>query len=189
MVWNSACMHAARKPIPRRIACMDNETLTITDNRTQQTYTVPIYRGTIRAMDLRQIKAGSRRFRPDDLRPGLHEHRLLPERHHLPGRRQGHPAIPRLPHRATGRELQLPRSRLPSAERRTAHGGSTGVLELRDHAPHHDPREREEVHGRLPPRRAPHGHPDQHGRGALHLLSRRQEHRRPQVAGASRSSG
>ena len=39
----------------------DNETLTITDNRTQQTYTVPIYRGTVRAMDLRQIKTG-----PDD---------------------------------------------------------------------------------------------------------------------------
>ena len=40
---------------------MDNETLTIIDNRTNQTYTVPISRGTIRAMDLRQIKTG-----PDD---------------------------------------------------------------------------------------------------------------------------
>ena len=40
---------------------MDNETLTITDNRTQKSYTVPIYRGTVRAMDLRQIKTG-----PDD---------------------------------------------------------------------------------------------------------------------------
>jgi citrate synthase len=40
---------------------MDNETLTITDNRTQQTYTIPIYRGTVRAMDLRQIKTA-----PDD---------------------------------------------------------------------------------------------------------------------------
>src|SRR6478752_840376 len=39
----------------------DNETLTITDNRTNRTYTVPIYRGTVRAMDLRQIKAD-----PDD---------------------------------------------------------------------------------------------------------------------------
>ena len=39
----------------------DNETLTITDNRTQQSYTIPIYRGTVRAMDLRQIKT-----RPDD---------------------------------------------------------------------------------------------------------------------------
>ncbi len=40
---------------------MDNETLTITDNRTQKSYTVPIFRGTVRAMDLRQIKTG-----PDD---------------------------------------------------------------------------------------------------------------------------
>ena len=40
---------------------MDNETLTITDNRTNRTYTVPISHGTIRAMDLRQIKTG-----PDD---------------------------------------------------------------------------------------------------------------------------
>jgi citrate synthase len=35
---------------------VDNETLTITDNRTNQTYTLPISHGTIRAMDLRQIK-------------------------------------------------------------------------------------------------------------------------------------
>src|SRR5436190_1399321 len=40
---------------------MDNETLTIIDNRTSQSYTIPISHGTIRAMDLRQIKAG-----PDD---------------------------------------------------------------------------------------------------------------------------
>jgi citrate synthase len=40
---------------------MDPETLTVTDNRTNQTYTIPIYKGTVRAMDLRQIKAG-----PDD---------------------------------------------------------------------------------------------------------------------------
>jgi citrate synthase len=40
---------------------MDNQTLTITDNRTNQSYTVPISRGTIRAMDLRQIKTS-----PDD---------------------------------------------------------------------------------------------------------------------------
>ena len=41
---------------------MDNETLTITDNRTQQTYTIPISRGTIRAMDLRKIKTGPEDF-------------------------------------------------------------------------------------------------------------------------------
>ncbi len=35
---------------------MPQNTLTITDNRTKQTYEVPIENGTIRAMDLRQIK-------------------------------------------------------------------------------------------------------------------------------------
>ena len=39
----------------------DNHTLTITDNRTQKSYELPISNGTIRAMDLRQIKTG-----PDD---------------------------------------------------------------------------------------------------------------------------
>src|SRR5215468_8426368 len=41
---------------------MDKETLTITDNRTNETYTVPIYRGTVRAMDLRQIKESPEDF-------------------------------------------------------------------------------------------------------------------------------
>ncbi len=40
---------------------MPQESLTITDNRNGKTYTVPIQNGTIRAMDLRQIKTG-----PDD---------------------------------------------------------------------------------------------------------------------------
>lgn len=40
---------------------MANDTLTITDSRTQKTYSLPIENGTIRAMDLRQIKAS-----PDD---------------------------------------------------------------------------------------------------------------------------
>jgi citrate synthase len=41
---------------------MDNQTLTIIDNRTQRTYTIPLYRGTIRAMDLRQIKTDAGDF-------------------------------------------------------------------------------------------------------------------------------
>src|SRR5215831_8049470 len=41
---------------------MDNETLTIIDNRTKQSYTIPIYRGTVRAMDLRQIKTAPEDF-------------------------------------------------------------------------------------------------------------------------------
>src|SRR5215475_15384855 len=35
---------------------MSEETLTITDNRTGKGYTLPIENGTVRAMDLRQIK-------------------------------------------------------------------------------------------------------------------------------------
>jgi citrate synthase len=40
---------------------MPENTLTITDNRTNKSYSVPVENGTIRAMDLRQIKTG-----PDD---------------------------------------------------------------------------------------------------------------------------
>src|SRR5271165_2629358 len=38
------------------------ETITITDNRTGKSYEVPITHGTIRAMDLRQIKVDSTEF-------------------------------------------------------------------------------------------------------------------------------
>src|ERR671939_152303 len=37
------------------------DTLTVTDNRTGKTYELPIQNGTVRAMDLRQIRTG-----PDD---------------------------------------------------------------------------------------------------------------------------
>jgi len=41
---------------------MSNETITITDNRTCQAYTLRIENGTVRAMDLRQVKTGSDDF-------------------------------------------------------------------------------------------------------------------------------
>jgi citrate synthase len=41
---------------------MPQETLTITDNRTGQSYTLPVENGTIRAMDLRKIKTGAEDF-------------------------------------------------------------------------------------------------------------------------------
>ena len=44
---------------------MSKNTLTITDNRTGKTYEVPITDGTVRTVDLRQIKAGD-----EDARPG-----------------------------------------------------------------------------------------------------------------------
>ncbi len=41
---------------------MTKDTLTITDNRTGRTYEIPIFHGTIRAMDLRQIKVSDDDF-------------------------------------------------------------------------------------------------------------------------------
>jgi citrate synthase len=41
---------------------MSERTLTITDNRTGKTYTLPVENGTVRAMDLRQIKTGADDF-------------------------------------------------------------------------------------------------------------------------------
>jgi citrate synthase len=41
---------------------MPQDTLTITDNRTGQSYTLPVANGTIRAMDLRKIKTGPEDF-------------------------------------------------------------------------------------------------------------------------------
>ena len=53
------------------------DTLTITDNRNGQQYEIPIKNDTIRAIDLRQIKINEPRFRDDELRPRLHQHRRL----------------------------------------------------------------------------------------------------------------
>jgi citrate synthase len=41
---------------------MSEQTLTITDNRTGESYTLPIENGTLRAMDLRKVKAGADDF-------------------------------------------------------------------------------------------------------------------------------
>ena len=133
------------------------DTLTVIDNRTGKKYELPIQDGTIRAMDLRQIKAGAGRLRADDVRPGVHEHRELPQRHHLHRRRQGHPALSRLSDRAAGRGQRLPRNRLPDPVRRAADRVAAAGVDARDHAPHDAAREHQEVHGGLPVRRAPDG--------------------------------
>jgi hypothetical protein len=41
---------------------MAQNTLTITDNRTDQVYSLPVENGTVRAMDQRQIKASPEDF-------------------------------------------------------------------------------------------------------------------------------
>ena len=61
-----------------------------------------------------------RRLRADVVRPGLPEHRVVPQRDHLHRRRRGHPALPRLPDRAARRAGELPRDGLPAARGRAA---------------------------------------------------------------------
>jgi citrate synthase len=41
---------------------MENEVFTIVDKRTEATYDLPLYKGAVRAMDLRQIKTGPEDF-------------------------------------------------------------------------------------------------------------------------------
>ena len=41
---------------------MDKETLNIVDRRTDANYDLPLYKGTVRAMDLRRIKTGPEDF-------------------------------------------------------------------------------------------------------------------------------
>jgi len=56
-------MHRGQRTIFEGVRhAMPNETLTITDNRTGKTYTLPIDRDAIRAIDLRQIKTGPEDF-------------------------------------------------------------------------------------------------------------------------------
>ena len=44
-----------------------SESLTVTDNRTDKTYELPITDGTVKTMDLRQIKVSRGRLRADGL--------------------------------------------------------------------------------------------------------------------------
>ena len=89
------------------------QTLTVTDNRTGQTYELPITDGTIRGAGPAPDQDRRRGLRPDVLRPGVHEHRVVPVGDHVHRRRQGHPRVPRLPDRAARREAR-PTSRSPT---------------------------------------------------------------------------
>ena len=96
------------------------DTLTVTDNRTGETYEIPITDGTDPRDRPAPDQGRRRRLRADGLRPGVHEHRVVPLGDHLHRRRQGHPRVPRLPDRAARRAVDLPRGRLPADPRRAA---------------------------------------------------------------------
>ena len=108
---------------------------------------------------------------------------------HLPRRRRRHPALPRLPDRAAGRALDLPRGRLPPAERRAA-DDQAELEQWTYDVTHHT-----FIHENMRKRFVDGFHYDAHpmgmfvsrGRRARHVLQRRQGHRRQGRAATSRS--
>ena len=120
-----------------------------------------------------------RRLRPNDVRPGLHEHGRLSERHHVHRRRPGHPALPRLSHRAAGRAVDLSRGGVPPDRGRAADQDAAPRVDGSGEVPHLRPHQHHQVPRGVPLRRPPHGCPARRGGGAVHLLPRRQGHPRP----------
>ena len=157
---------------------MAEDTLTITDNRTGHEYTLPITDGTIRATDLQQIRAEDDERRSDGLRPGIPQHRVLPQRDHVHRRRRGDPALPRVSDRAARGGGDVPRDRVPPARRRAPERRAAPPVGGGRPLPHVRPHERPEVPRGLPVRRAPDGDAARRGRCPLDLLSGREGHRR-----------
>jgi citrate synthase len=62
---------------------MSEQSLTIRDDRTGKSYTLPMENGTVRAMDLRQIKTDADDFGLMAYDPALNEHRVYQKRDHL----------------------------------------------------------------------------------------------------------
>ena len=166
-----------------------NETLSVTDNRTGESYDVEITDGTVKAMDFRQIKVSEDDFGLMTYDPAFTNTASVRSSVCLHRRRGRDSRVPRLPDRAALREVHVPRGRLSPDLRRAADPGAARRVDLRDHPPHLRPREHQEVRGGLPLRRPPDGHAARHRRRALDLLSGREEDRRRARAPHGRRSG
>jgi len=83
------------------------ETLTITDNRTGKTYEIPINSGTIRAMDLRQIKISEDDFGIMSYDPALGNTASCNSRITFIDGEKGISSLSRVSHRATSGKKQL----------------------------------------------------------------------------------
>ena len=98
------------------------------------------------------------RLRDDGLRPGLHQHRVVPLGDHLHRRRGGDPrSTAAIPIEQLCEQLDLPRGRLPADLRRAADAAAARALDLRHHPPHLRPRGHQAVLRGLPLRRPPDG--------------------------------
>ena len=152
-----------------------SDTLSVTDNRTGKTYEIPIEDGTIRAPALREIKVDEDDFGLMTYDPAfMNTASCRSAITYLDGDAR-RARVPRLPDRAAGRAVDLPRGRLPADPRRAADAGRARRVDAPGDDPHVRARERQGVHAGLPLRRPPDGHARGLGRRALDLLSRRLE--------------
>ena len=157
------------------------DTLTITDNRTGRQYEVPITDGTIRAIDLRQIKVEADEFGLLSYDPAfLNTANCRSSITFIDGdkgilRYRGYP-IEQLAEQSSFVETAwlLLNGELPAKEELAGLDGG-------DRPARGIPRERQEARRGLPPRRAPDGRVPERGRGPVDLLPRRE-------AGARRRS-
>ena len=130
------------------------DTITITDDRTGKTVTVPITDGVFPSSALRELDPSLFMYDPAYLSTAACRSDIT----YLDGD-AGHPALPRLPDRAARRALDVPRGRLPPALRRAARRAAARAVDLRRHPPHVHPREHAQaVRRRVPLRRPPDGH-------------------------------
>ena len=166
------------------------DTLTVTDNRTGKTYEIPITDGTIKATDLQKIKTedaddtGLLTYDPAFMNTAACRSRIT----YIDGDKgillyRGYP-IEQLAEHSTYLETAylILNGELPTAD-------APAGLDAPDHDAHDGPREHQEVHGRLPLRRPPHGHVRQHRGRDVHVLPGRQAHFRRRAAASCRSCG
>ena len=158
---------------------MSKDSLTITDNRTGKTYEVPVQDGTIKAMDLRQIKVGADDFGLMTYDPGFMNTASCKSRiTFIDGDKgilnyRGYP-IEQLAEQGNYLETAylLLKGELPTKSQYEAWAEKS-------HDPHLRAREREGADGGLPLRRAPDGDDRVDDGGAQHLLPDLQARARP----------
>ena len=100
------CLDSALMTLGASVA----ESVTITDNRTGESIEIPIVNGGVDAGEWSKLLPGIWFYDPAFTHDGGRH-----ELHHRARRRGRHPALPRLPDRAAGRAVDLPRGGLPAA--------------------------------------------------------------------------
>ena len=95
------------------MAADGKDVLSVTDERTGETYELPITDGTIRAPELRQIKVSEDDFGLMSYDPAFLNTASLPQRDHLDRRRQGRALVPRHT-RSSSSASRAPISRSPT---------------------------------------------------------------------------